>query len=83
MNKEGELKITEPKEEPQEEFKRNEMGYKTWFDNNSEGGSIAVNNSNEIKQQQNIEQTQVEKKKNKDMVIMLMMSGLLDIRNQI
>ena len=67
MNKEGELKITEPKEEPQEEFIRNEMGYKTWFDNNSEGGSIAVNNSNEIKQeqkeaQQNIEQTQVEKK---------------------
>ena len=50
MNKENGVKLEKPKEEPQEEFPRNEMGYKTWFENNSEGGSVAVQNSNEIKQ---------------------------------
>ena len=49
MNKDGETKVEE-KKEPQEEFQRNEMGYKTWFENNSEGGSVAVNNSSEVKQ---------------------------------
>ena len=50
MNKENGVKLERPKEEPQEEFARNEMGYKTWFENNSEGGSVLVQNSNEIKQ---------------------------------
>ena len=50
MNKENGVKLEKPKEEQQEEFPRNEMGYKTWFENNSEGGSVAVQNSNEIKQ---------------------------------
>ena len=31
MNKENGVKLEKPKEEPQEEFPRNEMGYKTWF----------------------------------------------------
>ena len=47
MNKENEPKLEQPKEEPQEEFARNEMGYKTWFENNSEGSNVVVQNKEE------------------------------------
>ena len=45
------LKSEERKEEPEPEVKRNEMGYDTWFNNNSEG-SMVINKSKEVKQQQ-------------------------------
>ena len=64
MNKETDkkTKVEQPKEEPEPEIQRNEMGYQTWFNNNSEG-SMVISKSNDIKQQdekiasQNIEQS--------------------------
>ena len=45
----GVIQKTEPpKEEPEGEVQRNEMGYNTWFNNNSEG-SVVINKSNEAK----------------------------------
>ena len=65
MNKETDkkTKVEQPKEEPEPEIPRNEMGYQTWFNNNSEG-SMVISKSNDIKQQdekispQNIEQSE-------------------------
>ena len=65
MNKETDkkTKVEQPKEEPEPEIQRNEMGYQTWFNNNSEG-SMVISKSNDIKQQdekiapQNIEQSE-------------------------
>ena len=65
MNKETDkkTKVEQPKEEPELEIPRNEMGYQTWFNNNSEG-SMVISKSNDIKQQdekiasQNIEQSE-------------------------
>lgn len=52
MNKETDkkTKVEQPKEEPEPEIPRNEMGYQTWFNNNSEG-SMVISKSNDIKQQ--------------------------------
>ena len=65
MNKETDkkTKVEQPKEVPEPEIPRNEMGYQTWFNNNSEG-SMVISKSNDIKQQdekiapQNIEQSE-------------------------
>ena len=44
------FKRTEENQQAEGRYKGVDSGYKTWFENNSEGGSVAVNNSSEVKQ---------------------------------